>query len=394
MKHRNPFGMIEHAAGWNSRNRQQVRRWLPALVAGVIAWIAFVALGSTPVIRASGMAAAVVGMAMALRPMGPALALVGGLALAFSPSFWIQTGGAQSLDAGEVAATFLAASAAAAILMVLTRRPVMALATAFSVFAIIFLTAVGTPRSLRVTTVLAVWLIYLITDGALASNPRADEGQSTRIGPQHTFGPLLLLAVGIANDPLFMLFAPPVALNLFLTRVRLPVWTWGAFATMTIVGLRGILLTYVTPEWWGFPADQTPQIITHIPFLIGEAWREPQRWLKIIELIVGQFTAFGLVLGILGLARLSRWHPPVGVVTMTAYGCYLGFGLIYFGFDAPVLLLPLLMIQVYWMTYAMYTFTVWLRRSILASGTAANVGAAAAFALLPLFMLLRAVGAI
>jgi hypothetical protein len=52
------------------------------------------------------------------------------------------------------------------------------------------------------------------------------------------------------------------------------------------------------------------------------------------------------------------------------------------------------MIQVYWMTYAMYTFTAWLRRSILTSGTAADIGAAAAFALLPLFMLLRAVGAI
>ena len=48
------------------------------------------------------MALAVVGMALALRPMGAALAVIGGLALAFSPSFWIQTGGAESLNPLEV----------------------------------------------------------------------------------------------------------------------------------------------------------------------------------------------------------------------------------------------------------------------------------------------------
>ncbi|NUQ03447.1 MAG: hypothetical protein HUU31_06150, partial [Anaerolineae bacterium] len=90
-------------------NWRQLERWLPALIAGGIAWTAFIGLGSTPVIRASGMAVAVVGMGMALRPMGAALALVGGLALAFSPAFWIQTGGAQSLEAPAVAATFAAA---------------------------------------------------------------------------------------------------------------------------------------------------------------------------------------------------------------------------------------------------------------------------------------------
>lgn len=374
--------------------RTEVERWLPALIAGGIAWILFISLGQTPVIRASGMAVAVIGMGMALRPLGMALALVGGLALAFSPSFWIQTGGAQSLDALEVVAAFAAAGVTCGVLIALHRRPVMALAIAAAVFAVIFLTLVGTPRSLRVTTVLAIWLIYLITDGLLASNPRPDEVQPQHMGFQHTYGVLLLMGIGVANDPLFVLFAPAVALNLFLSRVQLPIWYWGILTAITVLGLRGVAVTYISPEWWNFPADQTPGIITHIPFLIADAWREPQRWLKLIELIIGQFTIPGLILGVLGLARLSRWHPPVGVVTMTAYGCYLFFGLIYFGNDSPVLLLPLLMIQVYWMTYAAYTFAAWLRNALNTPIRPARIGAAAAFALLPLFMLLRIIGAV
>ena len=107
-------------------------------------------------------------------------------------------------------------------------------------------------------------------------------------------------------------------------------------------------------------------------------------------LIIGQFTAAGLALGVLGLARLSRWHPPVGVVTMIAYAAYALFGLVYFGEDSPVLLLPLLMIQLLWMTYAMYTFGQWLQKSLKPARV--RWIAAATFTLLPLFMLLRIVG--
>lgn len=377
-------------------DREQLLRWLPALASGAIAWIAFITLGSTPVLRATGMALAVVGMGMALRPMGAALALVGSLALAFSPSFWIQTGGSQSLDPIEVAITFAVAVLAGAALLALRRRPTLALAVAVGVFAIIYLTAVGSPRSLRVTTVIAVWLFYLLTEGQLASNMRTDEVHPAHLNFQHTYGILLLLAAGVANDPLFVLFAPAVALGLFLSRVRLPIWYWLALLVVTAFGVRGIAMAYVSPDWWNFPSEQTPGIITHVPFLIANAWREPLRWLRMIDLIVGQFTVFGLGLSVLGLARLSRWHPPVGVVTMVAYGFYLLFGLTYFGEDAPVLLLPLLMIQVYWMTYAAYTFAAWLKRALSTANPPARttVWTAAAFALLPLFMLLRIVGVV
>ena len=86
----------------SQQQREQARDLLPAALAGAIAWIVFILLGQTPLVRASGLALVIVGMAMALRPMGGALSIIGGLALAFSPAFWAQTGGAESLDPLEV----------------------------------------------------------------------------------------------------------------------------------------------------------------------------------------------------------------------------------------------------------------------------------------------------
>ncbi len=369
-------------------------RWLPAFGAGAIAWCFFLLLGETPLIRASGMALAVVGMAAALRPMGAVLAIVGALALAFSPSFWVQTGGAQALIPLEVLITFGGAGAAGAALLLIRRRPGVALAGALAVFAVIFLTAVGTPRSLRVTTFLAVWLIALLTEGTFAANPRADAVDPPRLGWQHTIGLLLMLAIGIANDPLFALFTPAIALGVFLMRVRVSWVYWVTLVAIGAVGAWGVFSAYVSPAWWGFPSDQTPGITTHVPFLIASAWREPQRWIEMIELIVWQFSPVGIALGVIGLARLSRWHPPVGVVTMVIYGMYLLFGLCYFGEDSPVLLLPLLMIQVFWMTYAVYTFAAWARGVLHLPARWVNLGAAAAFTLLPLIMLLRIAGVV
>ena len=108
-----------------------------------------------------------------------------------------------------------------------------------------------------------------------------------------------------------------------------------------------------------------------------------------MALIVGSSRRLGWR-WVLGLARLSRWHPPVGVVTMIAFGTYAAFGLIYFGADSPILLLPLLMIQVVWMTYAMYTFGQWLQKS--QNSARVRWVATALFTLVPILMLLRIVG--
>ncbi|MCS7071807.1 MAG: hypothetical protein NZM00_09895, partial [Anaerolinea sp.] len=94
-----PAGLIGFKPGYLF---QHGRYWLPPLLAGAAAWLAFLIIGGTPLLRASGLALVIVGMGFILRPMGAALTVVGALALAFTPSFWIQTGGAESLVAAEV----------------------------------------------------------------------------------------------------------------------------------------------------------------------------------------------------------------------------------------------------------------------------------------------------
>ena len=372
------------------QQRTLAHDWLPAVTAGGVTWLAFLLIGHTPIIRASGMALAVIGMAMALRSMGPALSFIGGAALAFSPSFWIQTGGAESLNPLEVVAALVAAVVAAVVILRFSKRPLLGAVVGVGLLALLFLTIVGTPRSLRLTTLLTAWTLYLLVDGLLVSNPRADEPSNGQLGAHHTFGLLLLLIIGVLNDPLFVLLVPAAMLGLFLSQKRLPIWYWAALVLIFVVGLYRVSQSYYADFWWNYPVDQALALTRNYPYMIGGVWREPQRWIRLIDLIIGQFTIVGLALGVLGLARLSRWHPPIGVVTMIAFATYAAFGLIYFGADSPVLMLPLLMIQLLWMTYAVYTFGQWLQKSLMSPRV--RWVAAAAFTLLPLFMLLRIVG--
>jgi hypothetical protein len=380
-------------AVFTQQQRNQARYWLPPLLAGGAAWLAFIIVGGTPMIRASGLAMVVVAIALALRPFGAALTVIGGLAMAFSPSFWVQTGGAESLDPTQVALALGAAVViGGAVFGLASKRPYLGLALGLIVFAGLFLTTFGTPRSLRLTTLVASWTLLLLVEGLFVSNPRPDEPPTGKLMAYHAPGLLVLLAIGVLNDPLVTLLAPAVALGLFLSRKRLPIWYWAIFAVVVVIGTRGLIENYISTFWWDYPPDQADALNRHIPFLLGDAWREPSRWLRLINLVVSQFSVVGLALGVLGLARLSRWYPPVGVVTMIAYGTYALFGLVYFGEDSPVLLLPLLMIQVFWMTYAVYTFGQWLRKSMGMRGDLAVWFAPAAFTLLPLAMLLRIVG--
>lgn len=379
--------------GLRGAYHQHVRYWLPGLGAGGIAWLAFMLIGHTPVIRASGLALVIIGMAFLLRPMGAALAIIGALALAFSPSFWIQTGGAESLNGWAVAAGLAGAVGLAIAVFWLSKRPMIGASVGLLLFAGLFLLVIGQPRSLRLTTLTTAWTLALLFDGLLLSNPRPDSPPTGQLGPQHTYGLLLLLAIGVFNDPLFVLLAPAIVLALFLSNKALPVWYWALLVVIIGVGIRGMILLYANTDWWGYDAELAEMQGLQVPYLIAGGWREPSRWLKLMDIVIGQFSVVGLALGVLGLARLARWYPPIGVVTMIAYGTFALFGLVYFGGDSSVLLLPLLMIQVLWMTYAVYTFSQWLQKSLHSDGMI-RWAAPAAFTLLPLAMLLKIVGAI
>lgn len=372
--------------------RQWITAYWPALAAGALAAAAFVGLGHTPLVRALGLALAVAGVTLALQRFGGALAVIGGLALAFSPSFWAQTGGGEQPLLTLILALLVLAAGVTGFALLFSRRPTLGLSVGVVVFVVLFWALTGTPRSLRLTTLLTAWSLYLLLDALMIAHPRADAPDPRELAAHHTLGLLLLFGLGVLNDPLFVLMSPALLLGLALLKTRLPVWYWAVFSTLLVIGARGLIVQYVDSGWWLYPARLAVEQNLRAPFLLADGWREGTRWLYLMDVIARQFSLVGVALGVIGLARLSRWHPALGEVTMLAYATYALFGLAYFGSDSSVLLLPLLMIQVMWMTYAAYTFGQWLQNSARPAWGAVRWVAPAGFTLLPLLLLLRIVG--
>jgi hypothetical protein len=342
-----------------------VKLWLPALVAGLVAWSAFVLIGSTSLLRSVGLALAIVGTALSLRWLGSVLAVTGALVLAFSPAFWGQTGGGANLPATIV----LALSAAALIgtlAVSLSNRPYVAVAIALSVFAVIFATQIGVARSLRFTVLAGAWLIFLLTRAILITNPRPDGPPPALLNAQFRAGILLILTLGVINDPLFTLFVPAVVVALTQTKTHIRAWYWAIIVVVTVIGVYGIFREYYDPSYWSLTAETALRRASRrdIPYLIYAGWRDPERWLDLFRFIAAQFSVVGLALGVFGLARLSRWYPVLGNTSLLAFSAFFLFGLAYYGDDRSILLLPMLIIQVIWITYGVYTLSEWLDRSL------------------------------
>jgi hypothetical protein len=371
-----------------------VAYWLPGFIAGALAWLAFLTLGHTPLIRASGLALVIVGMAMTLRRSGAALAVIGGLALAFSPAFWSQTGPQDDLSLPLTIAALGAAGLVALLLMRFSRRGFLSLIAGFTIFAVLFWSQLSGTGSLRLTTLTTAWLLYLLFDALFLTNPHPDDPPVSALKPRHTIGVLILLAVGVINAPLFILLAPAAALGLLLTHTRLPVWFWVLLALIVGIGVYGVASDYMSSTWWRYPAAQAHAQGIRVPFILADGWREAERWIALVDLVIGQFTIVGVALGVLGLSRLSRWYPPVGTVTLVAYAMHALFGLVYFGNDSAVLLLPLLMVQIFWMTYAVYVLGEWLQRSVKLPNRMLRWCAPAVYLFLPVLMLVRIVATV
>lgn len=371
------------------QQRQIFAYWWPALFSGGAAWLAFTLIGETPLIRASGLALVVVGIALTVRRLGAAFSIIGGLALAFSPVFWSQTGGGESLGIATIVLALGVSTVIAILFIWYGERPYLGLGLAIIVFAAIFWSQIGTPRSLRLTSFTTAWLMYLLINMLRLSNPRPEDPPSELPDWRYQAGILVLTVIGIINDPLFTLFMPAVLLGFILSKIRLSWWHVVAIGGLTLLGIYGITQQYVDAYWWTFSADNAERLLIHVPYLLGDGWREAGRWLGLFELVIQQFTIFGVLLGIVGLARLSRWYPALGLVTMIAYAAYTLFGLLYFGNDRAILLLPMLIIQIIWMTYAVYTFGQWLQKTLSPSRKFIAWVAPAGFMLLPLLMLLR-----
>lgn len=332
----------------SAERREALRIWGPALMAAGSAWFLLMTLGETPLARACGLSLAIFGVTASMRPMGFVASTAGGLTLALCPVFWSQTGGGAAEPTTIVIAAALALFAMLASTLLLKRQD-LGIGLGIGVFVILFWSQIGTPQSLRLTGLVSAWLLYLLVDMIMLTNPRPGIKPAKSPKPWQPLGLLLLLAIGTVNDPLVVLFAPAILLALFLSYARLSVWYWLAMILTICAGLALLARSY---------------ILTPTPVVTIWGWREAVRWIELGQLIIAQFSVLGIVLGVVGLARLARWYPPLGVVTMFAYAAFVAFGLVYLGRNREVLLLPLMIIQVMWMTYAVNTFGQWVNKSL------------------------------
>lgn len=376
------------------RLRTLIWYWSPALITGLIAGLSFLFIGQTPVLRAGGLAAAIVGVVLTLRRMGGLMSVAGGLALAYSPAFWAQTGGGISQPATIVVALSVAIILGAGLLVAFAQRPYVAAAIALVIFGGIFLSGVGEPRSLRLTVLASAWLIYLLTQAIIETNPRPDERPAARLRASYRAGLLLILGAATLNDPLFALWTPAVVLGLAQSKTRIPSWYWGTLLIIFAYGLRGIILTYIDPMAWEMTTESAIALRRGLPYLVAEGWRDGARWVDTFALLASQFTPIGVILGLVGLARMSRWYPTLGPVMLVAYICFFAFGLAYFGRDRSTLLLPLSMIQVFFMTYAVHAIGQWLAKAARLPTTLTVRWVAPAFyAVIPAVLLAQIVAA-
>ncbi len=305
-------------------------------------------LGQAPIARATGLALAVMGVTASMRPMGLVASIAGGLTLTFSPAFWSQAAGAGTQPASIIVAALFAAIIALAASFLLKRHE-LALGLVIVLLAALFWSQVSSAQSLRLTVLVVAWLLFLLIDMLILTNPRPGIKPPQAPKRWHLAGIPLLFAIGTLNDPLVTLFAPAILLALLLSYARLPAWYWLGIAGIAIAGVYLLAQTY---------------LLAAPPLLLPLGWRDAHRWLALGEYPLAQFGWVGIALSCMGLARLARWYPPLGTMTIIAYACYMLFGLTYIGSHRDVLLLPLIIIQVIWMTYAVNSISQWVNKTL------------------------------
>ncbi len=342
----------------------RISYWLPALLTGSVAGLLFWLVGETPPLRAAALAIVIVGVALSVRRLGWGYAVLGGLALALSPTYWAQTGGGPTLNGWLVLLFMVSAGGVALLLLFTSKRLFASFAVGLTLFVGLYLVFGITQKSLRMTTILAAWLIYMTIMALRQTNPRPEEPPARPLSRRHVLGILLLMGLGILNDPLFTLFAPAVILGLWLSHARLPGWYWLALVMVAVYGGVRLVGVYVSPEWTFSASMDVTATGQALPYIVLDAWQDPQRWLGLTVFMGQQVGVIGILLGVIGIARLSRWYPTLGVVLMAIYSTYGVFGLMYFGGDRDVLLLPILMIHVICATYAVYVLVGWVARSL------------------------------
>ena len=247
------------------------------------------------------------------RLVGPVLAALAGLALAFSPTFW-----SQAVEA--------------------------------EVYAL--------------NALFAVAILGILIDALYLTAPRFGGQGAMRARSVWTLA--FAFGLGLTNHLTLALLLPAALLALWICRPGLTARQWGvAFA---LLGAGLLVYLYIPLRWPALHGGATMPLGDFLAWVTGqrfggavmlEYWSQPDRWLTIGRLVVDQFGVIGLILGVIGLARLARWFPEMGVVTLLAYGAYFAYALVYIVPDIAVFLLPMHVVQVIWMAYAVHAAGEW-----------------------------------
>lgn len=235
-----------------------------------------------------------------------------------------------------------------------------------------------------------VIIIGILVHGLYVTDPRF--GGERAMGARSVFGLALAFGFGLTNHLTIVLLVPPAIFGLWMCRPRLTPKQWAVAAGLFAAPL--LLYLYIPLRWPALHGGAAMPFAEFIAWVTGqrfggalmfEYFSQTDRWATIFRLVVEQFGVVGLLLAVVGLARLARWFPGVGVVTLLAYGAYFAYSLVYIIPDIGVFLIPMHIIQVIWMAYAVHAVSEWLPKLVPAlKGGRLYVPLHVAVALLPL----------
>ena len=333
-------------------------------MSGCITFLLFAVIGHAPYLRAGAMSIAVVGITASLRSLGRLLCIVGGLSFALSPISWSQTGGSLSVNELTVGYVLFFAIGVAIVTFLLISNRGLYYAAIISVTLTVVLIVIlnESVRSARISHLLGAWLIYMLMIALSKTNPRPEDPPATEVSHRHQYAVLVLYLLGVFNDPLFTLYAPALLLGLWLSRIHLPLWQWVVYGVMTIYGGAVFYGIYVSDEWSFYSAQFLMDGSIAPPYLILDGWRNTSRWIMLMSNLATQYTLVGTIISLVGIARFSRWHPPISNMLLIGYGSFYVFGLMYFGQNQTIYMIPLLGIQIIWLTYGIHSIGQWILR--------------------------------
>ncbi len=224
----------------------------------------------------------------------------------------------------------------------------------------------------EVYTLNALFVIIILgslINALYRTDPRFGGQETMRV---HSIWALALaFGLGLTNHLTLVLLLPAALLAMWICHPRLTHREWGIAAGMFGLGL--LVYLYIPLRWpalhagAGMPLDDFIAWVTGRRFggaLMWEYFSVPERWMTIFRLALDQFGVIGLALGLLGLARLARWFPGVGTVSLVAYGAYFAYALVYIIPDIGVFLIPMHIIQVIWIAYAVHAISEWAPKFI------------------------------